>query len=41
LGEVKNYITNTLKKSNQVLVHQFFNHMEQLNSSPRILPYLY
>ena len=35
------YITNTLKKPYQVPMHQFFNHVEQLNSNLKILPSLY
>jgi hypothetical protein len=38
---VKYYITSTLKKPNQVSVHQFFKYVEQLNSYLEILPCLY
>ena len=39
--EVKYYITNTLKKPNQVLVHQFFKLIKQVNSYLEILTCLY
>ncbi len=42
VGEaLKYYIMNTLKKSNQVLIHQFFVWVEQLNSYLKTLPCLF
>ena len=38
---VEYYITNTLKKPNQVPVRQFFKQVEQLNSYLKNLPFLY
>jgi hypothetical protein len=41
-GETLKYcITNTLKKPNRVLIHQFFVRVEQLNSYLKTLPCLY
>ncbi len=42
MGEaLKYYITNTLKKPNQVSIRQFFVRVEQLNSYLKTLPCLY
>ena len=42
VGEaLKYYITNTLRKPNRILIHQFLVHVEQLNSYLETLPCLY